>query len=119
VLGTDETIKAMGSEGMRGYFNQRYSADNTVVALAGRVDFERAAEEIAGWCASWEPTRVGRDAKRPRVGAGEFTIRDAKVTRAYMLGMADGPAVQDDRRYAAALISQVLARRTTAVCTGR
>jgi predicted Zn-dependent peptidase len=108
VLGTEGTIKAMGSEGMRGYFEDRYSADNTIVALAGRLDFEAAAEEISGLCASWRPTRVGRDSTRPRAGAGEFTVRQENVTRAYMLGMAPGPAADDDRRYAAALLAQVL-----------
>jgi predicted Zn-dependent peptidase len=93
---------------MRGYFEDRYSADNTIVALAGRLDFEAAAEEISGLCASWRPTRVGRDSTRPRAGAGEFTVRQENVTRAYMLGMAPGPAADDDRRYAAALLAQVL-----------
>ncbi len=108
VLGTDETIKAMTSGGMRGYFDERYSADNTVVALAGKVDFDAAVGQISGLCAAWRPTRVGRDSTRPRVGAGDFTIKKDSVTRAYMIGMADGPAADDDRRYAAVLLSQVL-----------
>ncbi len=108
VLGTDQTIKAMTSGAMRGYFENRYSADNTVVALAGRVDFDRTAEQISGLCAGWEPTRVGRDSTRPPVGAGEFTLKKENVTRAYLLGMWDGPSADDDRRYAAALLSQVL-----------
>jgi predicted Zn-dependent peptidase len=108
VLGTDKTIKAMTSGEMRGYFGERYSADNTVVALAGNVDFDAAAAQISGLCAPWKPTRVGRDSARPRVGAGEFTITKDNVTRAYLLGMWDGPAADDDRRYAAALLAQVL-----------
>jgi len=108
VLGTDETIKAMTSGQMRAYFEQRYSADNTVVALAGRVDFDAAVEQIQGLCGAWRPTRVGRDQATPRVGGGEFEIRDEKVTRGYMLGLSAGPAMSDDRRYAAVLLSQVL-----------
>lgn len=108
VLGTDDTIKAMTSEQMRGYFEQRYSADNTVVALAGRVDFPAVVEQIEALTASWKPTRVGRDRARPEVGGGEFELRDEKVTRAYMLGLSPGPSIDDDRRYAAVLLSQVL-----------
>lgn len=108
VLGTDDTIKAMTSEGMREYFERRYSSDNTVVALAGKLEFDAAVQQISALCSGWRPTRVGRDTARPVAGAGPFTIRSEKVTRAYMIGMADGPSVEDDRRYAMALLTQVL-----------
>src|SRR5205085_12503012 len=75
VLGTNETIKALTSGAMRSYCDERYSADNTVVAMAGRVDFDAAAAQISEVCATWTPTRVTRDAARPSVGAGDFTMR--------------------------------------------
>lgn len=109
VLGTDDTIKAMSRDAMRGYFESRYSADNTVVAFAGRVDFDAACAQVGRLCGSWRPTRVGRDASRPRVGGAEpIELRDGKVTRAYLLGLSPAPAIDDDRRYAATLLGQVL-----------
>ncbi|MFM9994358.1 MAG: M16 family metallopeptidase [Phycisphaerales bacterium] len=108
VLGTNETIAALPRDAMRLYFDERYSPDNTVVALSGRVDFGACVDRIARLCGSWTPTRVGRDTGRPRVGGGEFTLRDAKVTRGYLFGLAPAPAVDDDRRYAAMLLAQVL-----------
>ena len=108
VLGTKETVGALSRGQMREYFDRRYSADNTVVSLAGRLDFDAAAAQIESLCASWTPTRVGRNSSRPPAGAGSFVMRDAKVTRAYMIGMSEGPAAQDDRRYAATLLAQVL-----------
>jgi predicted Zn-dependent peptidase len=108
VLGTAETIAALSRDQMQAYFDNRYSADNTVVALAGKVDFEAAVQQIADLCCQWRPTHVGRDSSRPGTGAGEFQRREASITRAYMVGFADAPAVEDDRRYAAVLLSQVL-----------
>jgi predicted Zn-dependent peptidase len=108
VLGTDETIKALQRDQMQRYFDTRYSADNTVVALAGRLDFARAVDQIAGLCAGWGRTGAGRETSRPRAGGGEFTMRDPKVTRGYLLGIADAPSLDDDRRYPAALLAQVL-----------
>ncbi len=108
VLGTDESIKALSRDQMKGYFDNRYSADNTVVALAGRVDFKAAVEQIGGLCASWLPTRVGRDRTRPRVGGGEFVVNKENITQAYMIGISSGPAADDERRYAATLLAQVL-----------
>ncbi|MFN0134377.1 MAG: M16 family metallopeptidase [Phycisphaerales bacterium] len=108
ILGTDETITALSRDQMAGYFNERYSADNTVLALAGRVDLDRVEAGVAARCGSWLPTRVARDSRRPRVGGGDFVLRDAKVNRAYMMGLADAPAIDDPRRYAATLLAQVL-----------
>ncbi|HRJ50836.1 MAG TPA: insulinase family protein, partial [Phycisphaerales bacterium] len=35
-------------------------------------------------------------------------IREAKVGRSYMIAMAPGPSIRDERRYAAALLAQIL-----------
>lgn len=108
VLGTEQTIKALQRDQMRDYFRQRYSADNTVVALAGKLDFEREVEVVERLCGSWEATRPRRDTKRPSCGAGSFELRDEKVNRAYMIGIAPGPAAEEESRYAASLAAQVL-----------
>jgi predicted Zn-dependent peptidase len=42
VLGTKETITALPRDAMQAYFDARYSADNTLVSLAGNIDFDRA-----------------------------------------------------------------------------
>jgi predicted Zn-dependent peptidase len=108
VLGTTESITALGRDQMQGYFDERYSADNTVVSLSGRVDFDACARQISGACAAWQATRVGRDNSRPAVSSRNFEIKDAKVTRGYLIGVAEAPAISDPRRYASVLLSQVL-----------
>ena len=108
ILGTPESITALTRDQMKTYFDERYSADNTIVALAGQVDFDAAVHRVAKDCGKWAATRVGRECARPRVGAGEFVKRDAKVTRSYLIGLAPAPAADDERRYAAMLLAQVL-----------
>ncbi len=108
VLGTDETIKAMTSEQMRGYFQERYSADNSVVALAGNLDFDRLVEEIAKRCSHWQRTGADRQAPAPARQGGVHTIEDPRLNRAYMLALAPAPAATDDRRYAATLLARLL-----------
>jgi len=111
VLGTAETIKDLTSGQMKTYFGQRYSADNTTVALAGKIDFNQACDHIASLCAAWIPTRpAGRSAPVARFGQAPVEVRltDAKVARGYLLGMARAPAADDDRRYAAAMLAQIL-----------
>ncbi len=108
VLGTTETITDLKRDAMMGYFADRYSADNSVVSVAGRVDFDAACEQIERVCGGWKATGATRDTARPETGAGGFSMTDAGLSRVYMLGLSPAPSGQDDRRYAAALASQVL-----------
>ena len=108
VLGTEESVGAMTPAQMGGYFERRYGTRNTVVALAGNLDFDAACDLLAATCSDWKPGDSGRDTAAPRVGGGGFVVEDAKVTRTYMLGMARGASDKDDRRYAAMLAAQVL-----------
>lgn len=108
VLGTPESIKAMSRDSMDEYFNTRYSADNTVVALAGKLDFDACVEQINRLCGSWPTTKPARNASRPSTISAPFTLHDERVNRGYLIALADAPSVTDDRRYAAALLAQVL-----------
>jgi len=108
ILGTPESIKALTAGQMREYFAERYSSDNSTVALAGRVDFERAVREIERVCGSWQPTGAARNASRPAPTGGRIALSDEKVSRGYLLMLCDAPALEDDRRYAASLLAQVL-----------
>ena len=108
VLGTEATITGMTRDQMLGYFEQRYAADNTTVALAGRVDFDDACARLESLCGGWASTNPARDGAAPACGAGAFTMRDPKITSAYMIGVATAPAFDDERRYAAAMLADIL-----------
>ena len=108
VLGTNESITALTRDQMADYFNQRYAADKTVVALAGKVDFEEAVEQISTLCADWQQSVGGRETKIPSVGKDSFTLKDERVNRGYLIGIAQAPAANEDERYAAALLMQML-----------
>jgi predicted Zn-dependent peptidase len=108
VLGTPETVSAMTREQMLDYFTKRYSADNTVVALAGRVDFEPMVERISEWCGSWERTQAQREFPPIKHDQREFTMELPTVNRHYLFTLAPGPAIDDDDRYAAGVLAQIL-----------
>lgn len=108
VLGTDDTIKAMQLDAMKRYFNQRYSADNTTVALTGNIDFDAACDQLNQLCGHWTSTNPTRDAAEPNTHEGTLELTDSKVNRAYMLMLTPAPSAQDPRRYAAALLGRIL-----------
>jgi predicted Zn-dependent peptidase len=108
VLGTTETITALKVGQMRDYFNHRYSADTTTVALAGRVDFDAAVKQIDSLCGSWPRTGAVRDERKPSYGLGTIDLKDERLSRAYRMLIAEAPASDDPRRYAAAVLGEVL-----------
>ncbi|MEY4533766.1 MAG: Protease 3 precursor [Planctomycetota bacterium] len=108
VLGTPESIKAMDVQGMRDYFRARYSPDNTVLAVAGRVDLD-AAIRVAEAELGHVPPQSPRDLRTPSGHRRtDFTIESAKATRHYLLGLAPGPSARDEDRYAFMVLCQVL-----------
>lgn len=108
VLGTPDSIKAMDVGSMRDYFRARYSPDNTVLALAGRVDLDaaiRTAESELGTIAPQSPRNDRVASIHQRL---DFTIDSTKATRHYLLGLAPGPSARDADRYACMVLCQVL-----------
>jgi predicted Zn-dependent peptidase len=108
VLGTEQTIRDLSRDQMEAYFRSRYSADNTALAFAGKLDFDKICKQVETLCGPWQRTGAVRSAVKPVTVGGPLELRDAKVGRGYILALAPAPAMGDDRRYAAALLAQVL-----------
>ncbi|MBL8758122.1 MAG: insulinase family protein [Phycisphaerae bacterium] len=108
VLGTRDSISALQAAQMRDYFTNRYSADNTVLALAGNLDFHAACKQAEALCGHWTRTHATRDAAPPPLAGAQFEIRSDKVARAYAMLLAPGPGATDPDRYAAFVAAQAL-----------
>ncbi|UCD75232.1 MAG: insulinase family protein [Phycisphaerales bacterium] len=108
VLGTEETVGELTRPQMADYFNDRYSADNTTIALAGPLDFDAAVKRLGERCGHWQRTDTQRRYPAAEPKEAEFTTRSEKVNRHYLLMAAPAPAFDDDRRYAAAMLAQIL-----------
>ncbi len=108
VLGTNGSISALSAEQMREYFEKRYSPDNTVLSLAGKIDFDAVVEQVSRACGHWKRTDAGRDPSLPAAADRTLEIKDPKVNRGYALLLSRAPGAADDRRYAAGMLAHVL-----------
>jgi predicted Zn-dependent peptidase len=108
VLGTKETIEGLARDRMAAYFRQRYSADNTTVALSGRVDFDRTVTLLSQCCGGWEATAPSRRHPDLEPPDDKLTIESDNVNRHYAISVTPAPPIGDDRRYAAAALAQIL-----------
>ena len=108
VLGTAASITAMTRDQMKLYFDRRYSADNTVLVAAGRLDFDALVRDAEVLCGNWMPTRPARAHPSWNPGRAQALIQLKNTARAYLLLAMPAPAIQDDRRYAAGILMHVL-----------
>ena len=108
VLGTVESVTALEVGQMGAYFEHRYSPDNITVAAAGRVDFPRLLADVKELTGSWRPTGAARDHGEPQLESQARSVVDTKLTRHYVAAICPGPSAQDERRYAAGIMADVL-----------
>ena len=60
VLGTKESITALGREQMKRYFDARYGPGNMVLAVAGKIDFDAFVKLAEKYCGHWKHLDVQR-----------------------------------------------------------
>jgi predicted Zn-dependent peptidase len=108
VLGTAESIKRLKRDEMAAYFGKRYGPGNTVMAATGRVDFAALVEMAEKYCGGWEPASAPRKQSEPLYRRHFKAMTDRKLNRQYTMGMTPGPSAQDERRFAARVLADVV-----------
>ena len=108
VLGTRETIKALTRDQMQAYFDDRYGASSTVVCAAGAVDFDALVATLRRECGSWKPGNHARQHPPFLPHEERLLVPMKQANRAYLAWICPAPSMADPRRYAAAMLAQVL-----------
>jgi predicted Zn-dependent peptidase len=108
VLGSAQSVSALTRQQMLDYFHQRYSSGNIVVAASGNVDFPRLVALLQRQCAAWQPAEAPRQTPPAAHHHGiDVYYKEASVLQ-YIVQLTNGPAVDDDRRYAGRILATVL-----------
>ncbi|HEX8340498.1 MAG TPA: pitrilysin family protein [Tepidisphaeraceae bacterium] len=108
ILGPAATISRMKRDEMADYFKQRYGPGSTVLSFTGRLDFDEVVAMAEKYCGNWAPTRAERAVSEPTLDGQSHTLVDPKLNRQYTMGLTAGPSAQDDRRFAARVLGDVL-----------
>lgn len=113
ILGSVDSITAMKAEDMRAYFASRYSPANIVLGFAGKGDWDQLVELASSHCQNWAGDRPTREAQPVRGRrAFEAILREEDLQQT-IVGVADGPPLESDDRYAAHLLATVLGDHTS------
>lgn len=108
VLGSAKSITDLTRDRMDEYFQRRYGPGNMVLAVSGQFDFKQIIELAQQYCGSWPTVSAGRQQPQPRPLRHEKSVADPKLNRQYTMGLLPGPSAQDERRYAARVLSDVV-----------
>jgi predicted Zn-dependent peptidase len=108
ILGTLQTIEAIGSPALRSYFRSRYRPEHLVVAAAGALEHDRTAELVAKSFAApdGEPLPLS-DSPPPFRPSVHHTVR-ADLQQLYLSMGTRIPRYDDEERYALVVLNTLL-----------
>ena len=108
VLGTPETVGSMRCDEMETYFRNRYSSDNTTLAIAGAFDFDETVSLIEDICGEWQPTRPEREYPEIDLSRSRTTVKIPSLSQAYLLMISEAPPATSEDRYVAGMVAHTL-----------
>ncbi|MFM7184184.1 MAG: M16 family metallopeptidase [Planctomycetota bacterium] len=112
VLGTVDSITALGVDAMRDYHRQRYAPGTMVLAASGAVDFPALVESARRVCGEWAPEAPsprGMD-HQPLAAVSRGLERVVRPTASldYAVRMVAGPGERHEDRHPAQLLATLL-----------
>ena len=93
---------------MARYFERRYGPGNMVLSVTGKFDWAEIIKLAEKYCGTWQPVDAPRHQPLPLYKPQRLAMADPKLNRQYTMGMTPGPSAQDDRRFAARILSDVI-----------
>jgi predicted Zn-dependent peptidase len=109
VLGSRESIRNLSIEQMRDYWKRRYAANNLVLSIAGKFDWDHIVELAEQHCSSWRVGDSGREASHyePKQ-ASHHVMVDKNLKQQIMIIAMPAVDVKDPDYYAANLAASIL-----------
>jgi predicted Zn-dependent peptidase len=108
ILGSSESIQKLQRDTMAQYFASRYGPGNMVLSATGKLDFDEIVSLAEKYCGQWPHVDAPRQQPEPIYKPQKLTLADPKLNRQYTMAMTPGPSAQDDRRFAARVLADVI-----------
>src|SRR5438270_13806651 len=108
ILGSSESIRKLQRDAMAEYFASRYGPGNMVFAATGKFEFDQIVRLAEKYCGDWPHVDAPRNQPEPIYKPQRLALADPKLNRQYTMGMTPGPSAQDERRFAARVLADVI-----------
>jgi predicted Zn-dependent peptidase len=93
---------------MAEYFQRRYGPGNMVLSVTGQFEFDQIVKLAEKYCGSWPHVDAPRQQPSPAYAPQRLSMSDPKLNRQYTMAMMPGPSAQDERRFAAHVLADVI-----------
>lgn len=108
VLGPSQSIRQLSRDQMADYFRSRYGPGNMVFVASGQLEFQSVVDLAERYMGSWPGVAGDRRQPLPLYQPRHEKMSDGKLSRAYTMAMTPGPSAQDERRFAARVLADVI-----------
>jgi len=108
VLGSVENIDALTAVQMREYFGSRYAPNNLTVVFTGNFDWEKICSLMEAGGGKWWGESAPRQHSDCSPSKRQERIDKGNLVREHICLMSPGVSAQDDRRFAAALLANIV-----------
>ena len=109
VLGSRESIRGMQVQQMRDYWNRRYAANNLILSVAGKFDWDHIVKLAEQHCNNWRTGDTGRDVSHYEPdGPINNIVVDKNLKQQIMILAMPAVDVKDPDYYAAVLGGSIL-----------
>jgi predicted Zn-dependent peptidase len=107
VLGSRESINAMGRDVIDGYWSRRYNASATVIAVAGHVEHDDVVRVVSDRFGSWDGREIERETEHAEVRTA-VGVKTRDTEQAHLVLGGEGMARGDARRFAFGLLNHIM-----------
>lgn len=107
VLGTEATIRRLTPDDLRAFYARTHLPNNTIVAAAGKLDFDALVRAVEAACGDWQAAELLPLPDAPAYAPRVCVIQRESNQQHIGLG-ARGVAVGDPDYYAMALLGTIL-----------
>jgi len=108
ILGYESTVGDLTRDRLDEYYRRRYSADRTVLVVAGKVDPDRIIDAAQRYCGHWPPSQMAGVRDRPTVRRGSATRVIERFTQQLVAISFEAPSATDGMRESAEAAVSIL-----------
>lgn len=108
VLGSRESVGALTAEQMCAYHQSRYAADNIVLAVAGKFNWDQIIELARQHCGHWPKGGAPRSITPAVTQPHRLWITRPHLQQQTVVGFCPAPSSSDPRRFAADVVSIIV-----------
>jgi len=108
VLGSQQSIDALGAQQMRDYFQTRYAPNNMVLVWAGNFEWEQMRAQAERLCSGWQAQDIHRELSHFLGSFKRERLVQSSLAREHICLMGTGVSNQDTRRHAALLLASMV-----------